>query len=231
VKELVAKWRRKPSTFVRDVLRNPETGQPFVLYPAEVEFIDRAFALTPQGELPCPELLFSAPKKSGKTALAAMCALYVAVAIGGLWAEVYCLANDLEQANSRVWEAARRMVEAAPLLKRTARITARRIEFTSTGAHIDALASDYAGFAGANPSLTIFDELWGYISESSRRLYDEAAPSPTRKVSGRLVVSYAGFTGESDLLEGLYQRALAGERIGTDLYRNGAPCSPTGRTI
>jgi hypothetical protein len=41
-------------------------------------------------------------------------------------------------------------------------------------------------------------------------------------LSGRLTVSYAGYVGESDLLESLYQKAMAGERVGTDLYRNGS---------
>jgi phage terminase large subunit-like protein len=167
-------------------------------------------------------MVFSAPKKSGKTALAAMAALYVATIIGGPWAEIYALANDLDQATSRVFEACKRMVLASPFLKTSTKITANRIEFKSTGSFILACASDYAGFAGGNPSLTIFDELWAYISESARRLFDESAPSPTRKVSGRLTVSYAGYQAESDLLESIYKRAMLGERIAPDLYRNGS---------
>ena len=41
---------------------------------------------------------------------------------------------------------------------------------------------------------------------------------PTRKVSARLTVTYAGFEGESELLERLYKRGLQGEAIGTGLY-------------
>jgi phage terminase large subunit-like protein len=44
-------------------------------------------------------------------------------------------------------------------------------------------------------------------------------PVPTRKVSVRLTVTYAGFEGESDLLEGLYKRGLGGEEIAPALYR------------
>jgi hypothetical protein len=150
-----------------------------------------------------------------------MCALYVAVIVGGPYAEVYCLANDFEQSASRVFEACRRMVEASPFLRNLAKLANNRLTFKSTGSFIQACASDYAGFAGGNPSLTIFDELWGYISESARRLFDESAPSPTRKVSGRLIVSYAGYVTESDLLEDIYKRALAGEKLAPDLYRNG----------
>jgi phage terminase large subunit-like protein len=53
-------------------------------------------------------------------------------------------------------------------------------------------------------------------------LFDESAPSPVRKVSGRLTVSYAGYVSESDLLESMYKRAMAGESIAPDLYRNGS---------
>ena len=81
-----------------------------------------------------------------------------------------------------------------------------------------ACASDYRGAAGSNPSLSVFDELWGYSSESAHRLWDESVPSPARKVSGRLVVSYAGFSGESDLLEKLYTRGLKGEQVAPDLF-------------
>jgi hypothetical protein len=65
----------------------------------------------------------------------------------------------------------------------------------------------------------VFDELLGYRSERSRRLWDEMVPVPTRKVSVRLTVTYAGFEGESELLEGLYKRGLKGERIASALYR------------
>ena len=47
-----------------------------------------------------------------------------------------------------------RIVEASPMLAGTAKITANKIEFTSTGTTIVALPADYSGAAGANPSLT-----------------------------------------------------------------------------
>ena len=216
----LTRWRTDPVAFIQQVLRDPETREPFRLYPAQVEFIRRAFALTSDGHLPFPEMVFSAPKKSGKTAQAAMLAIYVAVVIGGRFAEVYCLSNDYEQSVGRVFEAAKRIIEASPLLAAGVKITADRIEFTSTGAFIQACASDYSGFAGANPAVCIFDELWGYVSERAQRLFDEAVPSPTRKVSGRLTVSYSGFEGESTLLEQLFKRGTAGAQIAPDLYES-----------
>ena len=212
-------WKRDPVAFICDVLVNPENHKPFELYDAQVGFLRRAF-IPVNGRLPHPELIFSCPKKSGKSCLASWCAIYVAVVIGGPLAEVYCLSNDYEQSVGRVFESARRIIEASPLLRHSAKITAGRIEFRSTGSFIQAVASDYASFAGSNPSLCIFDELWGYVSERSRRLWDEAVPSPVRAVSARLTVSYSGFSDESDLLEGLYMRGIAGGEVAPDLYQS-----------
>jgi phage terminase large subunit-like protein len=214
------RWKTDPVAFITDVLVDPETGKPFELYPAQERFLREALTLTPEGRLPFPEMVFSAPKKSGKTATAAIATIYVMVCLGGPYAEAYCVANDFEQAQGRVFQAIARIIEASPLLSRSAKITANRIEFRSTGASITAIASDYASAAGANPTITVFDELWGYVSERAHRLWDEMVPVPTRRVSGRLTVTYAGFEGESDLLEELYKAGLAGEEIGPALYRS-----------
>jgi phage terminase large subunit-like protein len=217
----IARWKCDPVAFIREVLINPESGQPFELYPEQETFIRLAFTLTPDGRLPFAELVFSAPKKSGKTAMLAMLMIYVIVCTGGPYAEGYCVANDFEQASSRVFQAITRIIQASPLLKHSAKITGNKIEFKSTGSTIIAIASDYAGAAGSNPTITCFDELWGYVTERAIRLWDEMIPVPTRKISIRLTSTYAGFEGESTLLEGLYKKALAGEQVGADLYRNG----------
>jgi phage terminase large subunit-like protein len=137
---------------------------------------------------------------------------------GGRFAEGYALANDLEQATGRVFQAARRIVEASPLLRRITEITQSRITFPQTGAVIQAIGSDYASAAGANPVISSFDELWAYTSERSHRLWDEMVPSPVRKVSCRLITTYAGFSNESTLLETLYKRGLQQPQIAPNLH-------------
>ena len=129
---------------------------------------------------------------------------------GGRFAEAICAANDLEQASSRVFQAIKRIVECSPLLAPEAEITRDRIAFPKFGgATVSAIASDFAGAAGSNPTISCFDELWGFSSEKARRLWDECVPPPTRKIACRLTVTYAGFEGESALLEELYKRGLA----------------------
>ncbi len=200
-------------------LVDPDTGQRFVLYEAERRFLAEALTLTPDGRLPYPELVFSAPKKSGKTTLAAIVLLYVVRVIGGEGAEGFVAANDFDQAAGRVFKQALRIVDASPLLAGSAPTTTEDVIRFADGATITALPSDYAGAAGAAPSITVFDELWAFTSERAHRLWDELVPVPTRAVSVRLTVTYAGFEGESDLLLALRTRGLAGAELAPALYR------------
>jgi phage terminase large subunit-like protein len=216
--EAVARWEADPGSFIEAHLIDPETGQPFELLPAERAFLARAFQIGDDGRLIYPEQVYSAPKKSGKTGWAALMGLTVVLIYGGVNAEGYLIANDFEQAQGRVFLAMKRIVEKSPLLAGLAKCTATKIEFPDTGATIQAISSDYASAAGANPTISIFDELWGYTSERGHRLWDEMVPPPTRKIACRLTVTYAGFSGESDLLEEVYKRGMKQPLVGDDLY-------------
>jgi phage terminase large subunit-like protein len=211
------RWRRDPAAFISEVMVDPETGKPFVLLDAERRFLDHAYRTNADGRLVHSEQIFSAPKKSGKTAFGAMHALTTTLVYGGPFAEGYVVANDFDQAQGRVFQAARRICERSPYLRREANVTASRIEFPATGASITALASDYASAAGANPTISIFDELWAFTSERSRRLWDEMVPSPARKISCRLTVTHCGFEDESELLRELYDRGIALPTVADDL--------------
>ena len=214
----VARWRHNPAKFIEEVLRDPETGKKFKLLDAEREFLKHAFKTDAKGRLLYPEQVYSCPKKSGKSAFNAMMVLIATLLFGGKFAEAICAANDLEQAQGRVFQALKRIIEASPLLRREARIVANKISFPATGAVITAIASDAAGAAGSNATFASFDELWGYVSERSNRLWDELIPPPTRKIALRFTSSYAGYAGESKLLEELYNRGLRQPQIGPDLY-------------
>jgi phage terminase large subunit-like protein len=212
-------WRSDPVKFIETVLHNPETGKPFKLLPAERDFLDHAFRLDDNGRLRYPEQVFGAPKKSGKTTLAAIITLTMLLLYGGHYGEAFSLANDQEQAASRSFLMIKRIIEASPLLRAEAKITADRIIFPQfRDATVTALASSYTTAAGANPVISTFDELWAYTSENSRRLWDEMVPPPTRKIACRLTVTYAGFSGESVLLEELQKRGLAQPEVGPCLH-------------
>src|SRR5262249_3882140 len=148
-------------------------GKPFALLPAEKAFLAHAFQLGDNGRLLYPEMLYSCPKKSGKTTFAAIIMLSVVLLYGGRFAEGYALANDQEQAQSRVFAIAKRIVEASPLLRHEAETTQQRISFPALHSTIIPIASDAGSAAGSNASISVFDELWAYTSERSRRLWDE----------------------------------------------------------
>jgi hypothetical protein len=147
-----------------------------------------------------------------------MLVLYVLLVLSPKFSEAICCANDFDQAQARTFKQIARIVEASPLLAGDALILRDRIEFAGTKSTILAIASDAAGSAGSNAAIVVFDELWGFVSEKSRRLWDEAVPPPTRRIACRLTVSYAGYLDESQLLLSLYQRGMAGKLIGEELY-------------
>ena len=214
----LARWRADPVSFIETALINPETGRPFELLPAERAFLAHAFKTGESGKLLYSEWLYSCPKKSGKTTFAAIIILTIILLYGGPFAEAFALANDQEQAMSRVFAIMRRIIEASPLLKREAKLTQDKITFLAFNATISAIASDAGSAAGSNATISCFDELWAYSSERSRRLWDEMVPPPTRKIACRLTVSYAGFEGESQLLQELYKRGKQQPLVVEDLY-------------
>jgi hypothetical protein len=218
-RKTLARWRADPAAFIETVLYDPETGALFKLLDAEKQFLAHAFKTGRTGRLRYPEQVYACPKKSGKTGFAAMHMLTTILLFGGSFPEGYALANDQEQAQSRVFEAIKRIVEASPLLRREAKVMADKITFPAfASATIRTLASDYQSAAGANPVISCFDELWAYSSERARRLFDEMVPPPTRKIACRLTVTYAGFEGESVLLEELYKRGMKQPEVGPSLH-------------
>jgi hypothetical protein len=214
----LAKWRKNPTRFIQEVMIDPETDKPYKLLPAERTFLRFAFKTDRRGKLVYPEQVYACPKKSGKTAFAAMYVLTTTLLFGGAYPEATLAANDFDQALGRVFEAVKKIVECSPLLRVEARITANTITFPAVQATIKAIASDYAGAAGGNQTIAVFDELWAYTSERSRRLFDEMVPPPTRKIALRLTVTYAGFISESELLETLYKRGKDLPTVAPDLH-------------
>ena len=212
------RWREQPSTFVEEVLHDPGTGKPYRLLPAERAFLVHSFEIGADGRLKYPEQIYSCGKKGGKTHFNAMLTLTTVLLFGGRHAEATICANDLEQSTGRVFEAIRKIIEASTLLKAEAKITATKITFPVIGATITAIAADFAGAAGGNANIASFDEAWAYTSTRSVRLWDEMVPPPTRKIALRLTTTYAGFEGESTLLEQLLKRGTAQPLVDKDLH-------------
>lgn len=212
--ERLARYAWDPAAFIDDHIRQSEHGKPFRLAPHQREVLRLAFRLAPDGNFANETVIWSEPKKSGKTAVAAALVLWYAYTQDAP-NEVIVVANDLEQAIGRVFRTMIGMVEANRTLRASARVLRSEIQL-SNGTIVKAIPSDYAGEAGANHGMTSWDELWAVTSERGIRLWDELTPVPTRRRSLRLVTTYAGFEGESALL---YEHYLAS--VGPDEHRDG----------
>lgn len=223
MKRNINRYATDPVAFIDALVKKSELGKPFRLMPHQREILRLAFQFDADGRLPWDTIIYSCPKKSGKTTVNAALTLWWAYMMESP-NEILVIANDLEQSLARVFKSIVGILRHNKELGRGAEIQSKQITL-SNGTTITAIASEYAGAAGSNHGLTSWDELWGYTSESSRRLYEELSPVPTRKNSIRLITSYAGWENESDLLMGLYKQGVdreehpegQGERIHQEL--------------
>jgi hypothetical protein len=60
------RWRRDPTEFITEILHDPETGRPFILFEAERRFLEHAFKTGANGRLQYPEQVYGAPKKPAR---------------------------------------------------------------------------------------------------------------------------------------------------------------------
>jgi len=130
------------------------------------------------------------------------------------WGSIYIIANDLNQADSRVFYYIRRAIELNPYLKDQIKITNYKMVFPNK-TFIEAIPIDPSGEAGGNADAIIFSELWGAHQKAQEKMWVEQTLSPTKfGKSFRWIETYAGYTGESPLLERLYQSGVKeGQRL------------------
>jgi phage terminase large subunit-like protein len=199
----------------------PETGELIRLTLWERVALDAMF---PDDGSPSrwETFLVSTVKKAGKTTLNAIATLYATLTFPAP-ATAYVVANDIDQAQERVFDLIADQARRMGLVASGAAAASRSsIMFPETGSKIVALPADFAGAAGAIFGVTSWTELWAFRYEGHVRLFEELTPIPGRR-SLRIVDSYAGFTGDAPVLEPLWARALAGTRLDDELpvYANG----------
>lgn len=183
---------------------------PLHLFPIQRRILGHALTFTEEGLLPYETVLYSCVKKSGKTAIAAAVGAWYAEE-GPAGSEIYVIANDLEQAASRVFRDLafhfKKRNEHHKGKGNFCKITEYRIDFPN-GTFIQVLSQSYRSVAGSRHALTLWDELWGVVSEANRRTWDEMTPIPTVANSLRFISTYAGFENESELLWEMYMRGV-----------------------
>lgn len=186
---------------------DPISKKLLVLGPHQKRIIRRALQMDDEGRSKYSLVIWSEPKKSGKTTVAAAVGAWVAINIESP-NEVSCLANDKEQSAGRIYAnmvpTLQKMGWQIPPTERGKRD--RPTAYGANGTIVKAITTDYEKEAGANQGLSLWSELWAYDSERLNRLWEEMTPPPTRKFSMRWVETYAGFLGESKLLWGYYNK-------------------------
>lgn len=194
---------------------------PARLQPHQKRIILDITARDDRGRFPFTTIIYSCPKKSGKTATGGLYTLWFAWNEGAP-TEIYVLANDEEQAQGRIFSAVWKSMYYTPAMKALIPSpipgkTHDRI-LLPNGTFIQTLPNDAATAAGSNHSLTIYSELWAFTSDRAQKLWDELTPVPTRKNSVRFVETYAGTIEESKILWNLYTNTVKPENL---LYPDG----------
>ncbi len=213
-------YRRDIVEWAEDNYYIEDTEQPIVFEPHQRAIMRYCFTRDADGRFPFRTIIYSAPKKSGKTAMAGVVVRWA----GEFWqrfGEILCIGNDADQAQGRAFKAVHTSIELSPSFDRKHqvlpgkwRLGTKIMDCISSGTTIKAVATDYKGEAGGNPILTSWTELWGYTQSADLKMWAEMAPSPTRLNSIRLIDTYAGYDGESELLWGMYDAVvLSGHQL------------------
>lgn len=178
-------------------------------------------------------MLWSDIKKSAKSTIAAAVALYLAWHTS--WETVRIVGNDLKQADSRTFYYLKRAIELNLAssddteIKRGGPIEIKNYHVALPNrTTIDAIPVDPKGEAGGGDLIICFTELWAAKNEVAKQLWTETTLSPLKfGKSIRWAESYAGYEGQSPILEQLYNEGVNNGQVvdvgipGLELYRNG----------
>ena len=153
--------------------------------------------------------LIGLPRKQGKSLMMSAVGVYGMIA-GEAGSEVYAVANDRQQARI-IFNEAKQQIVNSPLLNAESKIYRDAIEMPRFGSVFRVLSSDFKGQAGLNPSLVLFDELWG---QANHDLYDQMTLGSGARIEPLTIsITTAGY--DLDSLAGkLYQygkQVAAGE--------------------
>jgi hypothetical protein len=184
----------------------PETKRPIKFEPYQKRALQEALSLDERGLFKYATIVWSDIKKSGKTSVAAAIIDWVLSEMPGATAKI--IANDLDQADSRAAKMLRTNFKIHPVEGVTV-IESRNLIKWANGSEAQSIAIDPSGEAGGNDNVISFDEIWGAHEKAKERMWTEMTISPLKfGKSFKLVTSYAGYLGESNLLWNLYLQGV-----------------------
>jgi len=188
----------------------PELNGPIILYPHQIAALQNATATDADGLLLYDLVIWSDIKKSAKSTIAGAVVLYRAMHTQR--GKFRIVANDLKQAASRVYEAITTALDLNPKIGAQFSSTKYMLTHLPTGSTIEAVPVDPKGEAGGGDDMVEFTELHSADNEAARKMWTETTLSPLKHGrSQRWIDTYAGFSGESPILEPLYQEVIQPE--------------------
>lgn len=214
-----------PADWVAANFHIPETNSTISLAPYQRAVLNEAFRRDSDGRYVYSTVVWSDIKKSAKSTIAAAAADLVARHTH--YGSIRIVANDLKQADSRVAFYLRRHLELSGLPVQM-KPSGYLITY-STRTRIEAVPIDPKGEAGGGDDLIIFSELWGANQTAALRMWTETTLSPLKfGHSLRWIETYAGYSGESPILEDLYHQGVKQGHLldlgipGLEVYANDA---------
>lgn len=210
----------------------PELRGPLWLAPYQKEFMDTALEKDAESNYCNSLILWSDLKKSAKSSIAAAVALRRAFQLD--WGSIKVVASDLKQAQSRSYFYIIRSLRLNPQTKEMLergeiKVTRYTIDLFFNNTKIEAIPCEPKGEAGGNDDMILFTELWTYMHPTHEVMWSEMQIPPNKYGRAfRWVESYAGYTGESVILERLYDYTVREENRLPDMI---APVYKTENSI
>ncbi|MFQ1002536.1 terminase TerL endonuclease subunit [Modestobacter sp. SSW1-42] len=200
-------WKRIEA-FTREYVKVPKgagAGEAFRFRKWQLDIVK---GLYPQAVAKRPRQgLLSLPRGNGKTALAAVLALYAMFADDVASAQILVVASDERQAG-HVMRAVLQMIELDPRLDEQVHVYGDRIVVPNTGAELRTLPADVGALQGWDPTLMLVDELH-VVTEDVW----EAVSSATGKRETSLTLAIST---PSDSVESIMWKLVEYGRKGTD---------------
>jgi phage terminase large subunit-like protein len=198
-----------PAAWITTHFYIPETLKPITLAPYQQAVLTEALSRDERGLFRYSTIVWSDLKKSAKTTIAAAVVMWMAFSKPG--ARIRLVGNDLKQADSRVFYAITESIRLNPEWRASIKTIQHKV-YLPNDSIIESVAVDPGGEAGGNDDMLEWTELWAATQTAHKKLWAELTLSPTKfGQSFRWIDTYAGYSGESEILESLYAQGVQKE--------------------
>lgn len=203
---------QRPIKFIESFCHLPKVrGNPLCILDVwQKAMIESIFGfIDDSGRRQYQEVFFTVARKQGKSALAAMIALYLLILDGEAEPELYCVGVKRDQAKI-IWDMCKMIINKSPDIKEFLKIRVGDIECKINGGILKPLASDSNSLDGLNSSVVFCDELHAW---QDTNLYDVMVDSEAaRQQPLTLITTTAGYVraGVYDNKIDEYERIIAG---------------------